>query len=355
MSVITLSGDKTDVSGDYASLVGLAWHPNGELWFSASAEGVLMQLFAVRPGETVRSVAALPASVVLQDVRPDGSVLLETQSRKVRMLVKVPGEEEERDIGWFDYPLLRDMSADGKYILFDEQGQGGGPGYSVFMRPTSGGPAVRLGDGYANAFAPDLQHVLTSGPGRGLRIVPTGPGESREVGAPATNVVPAGPARWWVDSRRLLVPGRVPGAPARTFLYDPDSGRHAADTRGCHGHAGIARRQMLLVTAKEQRQLFTIDGGAMLDIKGLTAADQVVRWSGDGRALFVSRQLSVRQRDLARLDLATGRREVIATFGPTDGAGVALVAAPVVSADGKTHAYRYQQLLSDLFIATGLK
>ena len=66
--------------------------------------------------------------------------------------------------------------------------------------------------------------------------------------------------------------------------------------------------RMLLVTAKEQRQLFTIDGGAMLDIKGLTAADQVVRWSGDGRALFVSRQLSVRQRDLARLDLATGRR-----------------------------------------------
>ena len=80
-----------------------------------------------------------------------------------------------------------------------------------------------------------------------------------------------------------------------------------------------------------------------------------MRWSGDGRALFVSRQLSVRQRDLARLDLATGRREVIATFGPTDGAGVALVAAPVVSVDGKTYAYRYQQLLSDLFIATGLK
>ena len=46
---------------------------------------------------------------------------------------------------------------------------------------------------------------------------------------------------------------------------------------------------------------------------------------------------------------------MIATFGPTDGAGVALVAAPVVSADGKTYAYRYQQLLSDLFIATGLK
>jgi hypothetical protein len=27
----------------------------------------------------------------------------------------------------------------------------------------------------------------------------------------------------------------------------------------------------------------------------------------------------------------------------------------VVSADGKTYAYRYQQILSDLFLATGLK
>ncbi len=71
--------------------------------------------------------------------------------------------------------------------------------------------------------------------------------------------------------------------------------------------------------------------------------------------MFVSRVLSMRQRDLPRLDLSTGRREAIATFGPTDAAGVLAIVAPVVSADGRVFAYRYQQLLSDLFVATGLK
>jgi hypothetical protein len=71
--------------------------------------------------------------------------------------------------------------------------------------------------------------------------------------------------------------------------------------------------------------------------------------------VFVSRVLSTRQRDLGRLELSTGRREVIATFGPTDTAGVQAIALPVVSADGRVFAYRYQQILSDLFVTTGLK
>ena len=131
-------------------LVGLAWHPTGEIWFTGSDSGLLTQLLAVRPGEPVRKVVGLPAAVVLHDVRSDGGVLLETVTRKARMLLRSVGDAEDRDISWFDYPLLRDMSADGKYILFDEQGEGGGPNYGVFIRQTDGAPAVRLGEGYAN-------------------------------------------------------------------------------------------------------------------------------------------------------------------------------------------------------------
>ena len=98
-----------------------------------------------------------------------------------------------------------------------------------------------------------------------------------------------------------------------------------------------------------------MDGSGTTPIKGLAQGDQVIRWSADGRALFVTRMLSPRQRDLARLELAAGRRDVIGTFGPADAAGVRTVAVPVVSADGRVFAYRYNQILSDLFIATGLK
>ena len=85
------SGQKTDVTGDYSIVTGLAWHPNGELWFSGSDSGLLTQLLAVRPGEAVRRVAGLPAAVVLRDLRPDGGVLLETVTRKARMLVRSSG------------------------------------------------------------------------------------------------------------------------------------------------------------------------------------------------------------------------------------------------------------------------
>ena len=76
--------------------------------------------------------------------------------------------------------------------------------------------------------------------------------------------------------------------------------------------------------------------------------DRLKRFAQEARAVRASR-------DLARLDLTSGRRDPIATFGPADGAGVSLVSTPVVSADGKTYAYHYQQILSDLFLATGLK
>ena len=356
VSVVTLSGQKSDVTGEYSMVVGLAWHPTGEIWFTGSDSGLLTQLLAVRPGGPVRKVVGLPAAVVLHDVRSDGGVLLEAVTRKARMLLRSVGDAEDRDISWFDYPLLRDMSADGKYILFDEQGEGGGPNYGVFIRPTDGGPAVRLGEGYAMTFAPDMQHVLTSRPGGGpFRIVPIGPGEPRELGA-VPDFRRLGPARWWPDGKKIAFAGHLGNRPARTYLMDSATGELKPLTpEGIFGTLASPDGKSLVVNAQGELRVFRMDGSGTTPIKGLAQGDQAIRWSADGLALFVTRLLSPRQRELARLELSTGRRDVIGTFGPADAAGVLSVGAPVVSADGRTFAYRYNQVLSDLFIATGLK
>jgi hypothetical protein len=357
VSVVTRSGEKSEVTGEYSMLTGLAWHPNGELWFGGSDSGLLTQLLAVRPGQPVRRVAGLPAAVVLHDVRPDGGVLLGTVTRKSRILVRSPGEPDDRDIGWLDYPLLRDMSADGKFILFDEQGEGGGANYSVFMRPTDGGPAVRLTDGYANSFAPDMTQVLTTRPGRpGLRIVPVGPGEPRELGPVARDFTPAGPVRFWPDGKHVVTSGRVGSGEQRSYLVDLATGAARPITpEKVMGWVASPDTRSLVVTTDAGLRIFSLDTNTIASIKGLAQGDQAIRWSADGRAVFVSRVLSPRLRDLARLDLRTGRRDVIATFGPTDAAGVSTLSAPVVSADGRVFAYRYNQMLSDLFVATGLR
>ena len=358
VSLVTLSGQKTEITGEYSMLVGLAWHPNGEIWFTAADTGLLTQLRAVRPGAAVRLIAGLPAAVVLHDVRSDGGVLLETISRKARMLLRSADDKEDRDLSWFDYPALRDISADGKYILFDEQGEGGGANYGVFTRPTDGAPAVRLGDGYAFAFAPDMRHVLTAHPERALRefdIVPVGPGERRSLRA-IPDFEPLEPPRWWPDGKAVAFAGHLKGRPPRTYLMDAVTGEHKPLTpEGIAGTRASPDAKSVVVNVQGEVRLFRLDDGGTAPIKGLTQSDQVIRWSGDGRALFVTRPISPRQRDLARLELATGRRTVIGTFGPADAAGVRTLSLPVVSADGRVFAYRYNQILSDLFIATGLK
>jgi hypothetical protein len=62
-------------------------------------------------------------------------------------------EEGERDLSLLDWSLLRDISPDGKLILFDESGEGGGAVHAVYVRRTDGSPAVRLGEGVGGSFA----------------------------------------------------------------------------------------------------------------------------------------------------------------------------------------------------------
>ena len=357
VSVVTRSKEKSDVTGEYSALTGLAWHPNGEVWFGGADTGLLTQLLAVRPGAAVRRVAGLPVAVVLHDVRADGGVLLETVTRKSRILVRMPGEPEDRDLGWLDYPLLRDISPDGKFILFDEQGVGGGANYSVFMRPTDGGPAVRLTDGYAVSLAPDMTRIVASRPGRPeLRIVPIGPGEPREFIPLSRDFTQIGPLRFWPDGKYLVLSGRMRGGELRTYLVDIETGNGRPITpEKVIGSMASPDMRSLAVTADGELRIFSLDTQNVTPIKGLAKGDQAIRWSDDGRALFVSRALAPRQRDVARLDLTTGRRDVIATVGAADAAGVTIVSLPVISADGRVFAYRHNQRLSDLFVATGLK
>jgi len=101
--------------------------------------------------------------------------------------------------------------------------------------------------------------------------------------------------------------------------------------------------------------VWPVDGGERRDVNGLLAQDAISAWAADGRSLFVSAPTTTSGRDIARLDLATGRRERLVTFGPSNAAGVLVVGTPFVSADGRTYAYHSGQLFSDLFVSDGIR
>src|SRR6266498_4817128 len=92
-----------------------------------------------------------------------------------------------------------------------ESGEGGGPGYSNYLRKTDGSPAVRLGDGAGEALSPDgkwavtIVHPVTD---QQIVIVPTGVGEPKPLpkdGVGALN------AAWLPDGKRIVFTGNEPG------------------------------------------------------------------------------------------------------------------------------------------------
>src|SRR5205823_11510068 len=95
-----------------------------------------------------------PGFANLADVSASGVTLFVQGTPQMKMEWHGPGEDP-RDISCLDWSLCRDISPDGKWVLFDETGLSSGGAPSTYMRGTDGSPAVRLGDGTANEFSPD--------------------------------------------------------------------------------------------------------------------------------------------------------------------------------------------------------
>jgi hypothetical protein len=99
--------------------------------------------------------------------------------------------------------------------------------------------------------------------------------------------------------------------------------------------------------------LHPVAGGAAAPVPGQLPGDQPVRWSADGRVLYVVRRFSTPQQ-LVRLHLNDGRREPVRELAPFDPAGVTAVWSALVTPDGRSYAYTYGRVLSDLYLVEGL-
>src|SRR5262249_7686876 len=149
----------------------------GEVLFTAAKEGSNRALYGVTPSGRLRLLMRVTASLTIQDVSRDGRVLVSQDDTRIGSLARIEGDVRERDLSWLDWSVATDLTADGKAFLFFESGEGGGAGYSVYVRKTDGSPAVRLGEGAAGTLSPDgkwalsLIHV-TSQPQ--LVVLPTG-------------------------------------------------------------------------------------------------------------------------------------------------------------------------------------
>jgi serine/threonine protein kinase len=353
-AVVDRTGKVRVLSGEYDSTQGLAWSPSGaEIWFTGAEKGSARALQAVTLSSVVRTVDRTPGNLTLGDIGRDGTVLLEHNNGRRGIVALPPGESKDRDLSWLDWSQPLDLSDDGKTLLISEQGDGGGAGYSVYLRKTDGSPAVRLGSGDAQALSPDGKWVvaqrLNPAPAQFV-LLPTGAGN----GKPVTNdSITHLQARFMPDGKRILFVGFAPGRQPRTYVQDLEGGTPKPVTP--EGAAGtLVSPDGAVVVAG--RQLYPIAGGDPRPITGLEPQDGIVRWTLDGRGLYLRRLLDSGVVQITQLDLATGRRTPVRQVAPlSESVGTGGIGQLLLTPDASAYVYGYGVTMSDLYLVKGLK
>src|SRR3984957_17554399 len=222
IAVIGLDGKEKKLSTGWNSAEGVIWSPSGsELWFSASDAGAENNLYAVSLDGKRRSLANIPGGLWMQDIR-DGTVLAIAHRLRQNARGMAPGAKIEVELGWLGWSYMRDISRDGKQVLFEEEAEGGGPNYTVFLRGTDGSPPTRLAEGLGRAISNDGKWVVTQDlTGTALKLVPTGAGEGRVL---TNDSVSYTTVRYMPDGKHLIGSGAEPGKSGRTYLIDAQTG-----------------------------------------------------------------------------------------------------------------------------------
>jgi eukaryotic-like serine/threonine-protein kinase len=356
VAVIEPDGSEKKLSTGWSSVQGILWSPAGdEIWFTASDSGSAANLRGVTLAGKVRTITNVPGGMWLEDAR-NGMTLMITPQARLSIRAMPPGGKEEVDLGWFGWSLPRDISRDGKKVLFEEEADGGGPNYTVFMRDTDGSPPVRMGEGTGEAISPDNKWVITQ-PAKGgpLSLVPTGAGEARQL---THDNISYGAVRYLPDGKQLVAAGIEAGHGVRDYLIDVSNGNAKPITP--EGTAGVRLspdgRNVAVQGPDRNWGIWPLDGSGLRPVPGLDSKYYISDWSPDGQYLYV---LSSQRREGAaqvyRVNTTTGKMEFWKTFGANLPAGVANVGGPRFSNDGSAYAYVYSRILSQAYVVKGLK
>ncbi len=361
-SVAMIAADGSDnnidkkLSSGWESIEGVLWSPAGdEIWFASSANGSAVNPRAVTLAGKERSITNVPGGMWIADMQ-NGALLMATHHQRIGIRGSGPGAKDEVELGWFGWSIARDISADGKKIVFEEEGNGGGANYTVFIRGTDGSPPVRIGEGLALGLSPDAKWAITK-PAKGgaLNLVPTGAGEARQL---THDSVSYGAVRFLPDGKHLLAVGIETGHGARDYLIDLDTGGSKALTP--EGTVGINLspdgNNMTVKSPDGKCSIWPLDGTGLRPIPEFDSSYDLIGWTPDGRSLYAVSSHNARGgAKVYKLDPSTGKMEFWKTFGDRAGAGTSDVGAPRFSKDGKAYAYIYVKTLSEAFVVKGLK
>ncbi len=355
--VVDLAGDVQTLTSQYESEQGVAWHGN-EIWFTAIEKGTNLNLLAVSLSGKVRSVLDLPMGITLEDIAPDGNVLVSLNSKRLAMAFSSLGSKEDVELSWHDWNVAKDISRDGKFVLFEDASEAAGPGYAVALRRLDGTLPVRLGDGSAGGLSPDGKWAISisTGQPQQITLLPIGPGQPRSVDTSGLEHIQSGWARFLVDGQRIITNGNETGHATRCYVLDLAGAKPEAVTPEgtvC-GPSSPDNRFVVGVGPNSAVAIYPIGSGSPHPIPGLEAGFLPVQWSSNGAALYGYHTGELPSR-VYKVGIDTGKQTIVQELRPGVPAGVVMIAPVQVSRDGTRFAYSYSQVLSVLYLISGLR
>ena len=360
--LIDLAGHQTVLTPHWESADGLAWSPDGkEVWFTAVEKGLNRDLHAVNLSGRVRRILDLPEGMTLQDVAPDGRVLVSLDHERLAMAIAAR-DGKSTDLSWHDLDIAKDISSDGQSVLFEDASEAAGSHYSVAIRNIDGSPPVQLSQGSAGRLSPDGKWAISIFPGSPgnpgyVKLVPIGPGQPRTIAVPGLDIQ-NGPAHFLADGKRITLNATESGHGVRTYLVDLDGGKPIPITpEGITGGLISPDGQFIFRKINDEGAgvaLYPTAGGSPHTIPDLEPSFVPIQWSRDGSSVYVYLSGQVPAK-VFEVNLATGKKTSIQELQPPTTVGVAMIAPVVVTRDGSRFAYSYYQVSSVLYLISSLQ
>jgi len=350
------TGKVRSLSSGWQHCTGIAWPTVGdEVWFTGirATDPHAGAIYAVTTSGGLRTVQRVAGTLRLHDIARDGRVLMTLDSIRAGLNGFFPGDVAERDYSWFGFSIAKDLTPDGRFLLFAEQAGSRG----AYFRRTDGSPAISLGNVSALTLSPDAKWIATFVPGAGelprLTLLPTGPGEPRTL--PNSGLDNYEGAYWFPDGGRVSIEAQEKGRRWRCYEQAIDGGEAKPLTpEGTHGCLVSPDGRLLAAEDDQGRKLvFPLGGGEVRTVPAARPDDGLLQWTSDSAGLFLRRPGMPVQ--IERLDLAGGRRVSWKELSPSDPAGILGINEVVLTPGGRFYAYSVRRVLSELYVVEGLR